>query len=141
MSQTKNSASIDKESNKLTPENQNANAKTSFLKRFFNFDEFITARLVKIVYIIGLVLIPLVTIGGGLVVAVGGLFALISMMQYLTFATAVTQLFFLLLQLVFAVLACVLGILLLRLYCEFIMVIFKINENLQALRDRNAHVG
>ena len=125
----------------MTPEIQDVTAKTSFLKRFFNFDEFITARLVKIVYIIGLVLIPLVTIGGGLVVAVGGLFALISMMQYLTFASVVTQLFLLLLQLLFAVVACVLGILLLRLYCEFIMVIFKINENLQAVRDRNAHLA
>ena len=125
----------------MTPGIQNANAKTSFVKRFFSFDEFITVRLVKVVYVIGLVLIPLITIGGGLVVALGGLFALISMMQYLTFAGVATQLFLLLLQLVISVIACVLGILLLRLYCEFIMVIFKINENLQDLRDRNAQVG
>jgi hypothetical protein len=124
----------------MTPAIQDATTKTSFVKGFFNFDEFITARLVKIVYIVGLVLIPLVTIGGGLVVALGGLFALFAMMQYLTFANVVTQLFLLLLQLVISVVACVLGILLLRLYCEFIMVIFKINENLQTLRNRNAQI-
>ncbi len=124
----------------MTPASQTPIAKTSLLKRLLNFDEFITARLVRIVYIIGLVLIPLVTIGGGLVVAVGGLAALFSMMQYLTFASVVTQLLLLLLQLIISIVACVLGVLLLRLYCEFIMVIFKINENLQALRDRNAHI-
>ena len=121
----------------MTPAIQNPTAKTSFLKGFLNFDEFITARLVKIVYIVGLVLIPLVTIGGGLVVALGGLYALFAMMQYFTFANVVTQLFLIIVQMIIAVVACVLGILLLRLYCEFIMVIFRINENLQALRNRN----
>lgn len=129
-----------KENNKMTPAIQNSTAKTSFLKGFLNFDEFITARLVKIVYVVGLVLIPLVTIGGGLVVALGGLYAIFGMMQYLTFANVVTQLFAILIQLIVSIVACVLGILLLRLYCEFIMVIFKINENLQALRNRNAQV-
>lgn len=124
----------------MTPTTQDPTAKTSFLKRFFNFDEFITARLVKIVYFIGVVLIPLVTIGAGVMVALGGLYALFSMMQYLTFASVVTQLFLIILQMIVSVVACVLGILLLRLYCEFIMVIFKINENLQALRERNAQI-
>lgn len=124
----------------MTPAIQTPTVKTSFLKGFFNFDEFITARVVKIIYIVGLVLIPLVTIGGGLVVALGGLFAMFGMMQYLTFATVVTQLFLIIVQLIVSVVACVLGILLLRLYCEFIMVIFKINENLQALRERNAQI-
>ncbi len=119
---------------------QNPTAKTSFLKGLLNFDEFITARVVKIIYVVGLVLIPLVTVGGGLVVAVGGLFAMVGMMKYLTFATVVTQLFLIIVQLIASLIACVLGILLLRLYCEFIMVIFKINENLQALRNRNAQI-
>src|SRR5688572_8167319 len=105
----------------MTPAIQDPTTKTSFLKGFFNFDEFITARLVKIVYIVGLVLIPLVTIGGGVVVALGGLSAMFAMMQYLTFATAVTQLFLVIVQLVASVVACVVGILLLRLYCEFVM--------------------
>lgn len=124
----------------MTPAIQDATGKTSFLKGFLNFEEFITARVVKIIYIVGLVLIPLVTIGGGLVVALGGLSAMFAMMQYLTFATAVTQLFLIIVQLIASVVACVLGILFLRLYCEFIMVIFKINENLQALRNRNAQI-
>lgn len=124
----------------MTPAIQDATTKTSFLKGFFNFDEFITARVVKIIYIVGLVLIPLVTIGGGLVVALGGLYAMFGMMQYLTFATVVTQLFLIILQLIVSVVGCVLGILLLRLYCEFIMVIFKINENLQALRNGNTQI-
>ena len=122
----------------MTPAIRDASGKTSFLKGFLNFDEFITARVVKIIYIVGLVLIPLVTIGGGLVVALGGLSAMFAMMQYLTFATAVTQLFLIIVQLIASVVACVVGILLLRLYCEFVMVVFKINENLQALRNRNA---
>lgn len=119
---------------------ENPPAKTSFLKGFFNFDEFITTRLVKVVYIVGLVLIPLLTIGVGVVVALGGLFALFSMMQYLSFAAVVTQLFAILLQLIVSIVACVLGILLLRLYCEFILVIFRINDNLQALRNRNTQI-
>ena len=124
----------------MTSAVQDATTKTSFVKGFFNFDEFITARVVKIIYIVGLVLIPLVTVGGGLVVALGGLFAMVGMMQYLTFATVVTQLFLIIVQLIASLIACVLGILLLRLYCEFIMVIFKINDNLQALRNRNAQI-
>ena len=124
----------------MTPAVQDATTKTSFLKGFFNFDEFITARVVKIIYVVGLVLIPLVTIGGGLVVALGGLIAMVGMMQYLTFTTVVTQLFLIIVQLIASLIACVLGILLLRLYCEFIMVIFKINENLQALRNRNTQI-
>lgn len=117
-----------------------ANPKTSFLRGFFNLDEFITTRVVKIIYIVGLVLIPLVTIGGGVVVALGGLAAMFAMMQYLTFANAVTQVFLIIVQLIASVVACVVGILLLRLYCEFVMVIFKINENLQALLNRNAQI-
>ena len=124
----------------MTPAIQSPTAKVSFLRGFFNFDEFITTRVVKIIYVVGLVLIPLVTIGGGLVVALGGLAAMFAMMQYLTFAGAVTQIFFIIVQLIASLVACVLGILLLRLYCEFIMVIFKINENLQALRNRNAQI-
>jgi len=124
----------------MTSAIQTPTAKTSFLRGFFNFDELITARVVKIIYVVGLVLIPIVTIGGGVVVALGGLYAMVAMMQYLTFANAVTQIFLIIVQLIAAVVACVVGILLLRLYCEFIMVIFKINENLQALRNRNAQI-
>ena len=91
----------------MTPATEIPIAKTSFLKGFFNFDEFITARVVKIIYIVGLVLIPLVTIGGGLVVALGGLDAMFAMMQYLTFANAVTQLFLIIVQLIVAVIACI----------------------------------
>ena len=121
---------------------QNPTAKPSFLKGLLNFDEFITARLVKIVYVVGLILIPLITIGGGILVALSSLYALYSVYELLhySFATVLVQLFFIILQLVVAVVACVLGILLLRLYCEFVMVIFKINENLQALRNRNAQI-
>lgn len=124
----------------MTPAIQDATKRTSFLKGFLNFEEFITVRVVKIIYIVGLVLIPLVTIGGGIVVALGGLVAMVGMMNYLTFTTVVTQLFLIIVQLIASLVACVLGILLLRLYCEFIMVIFKINENLQALRNQNAQI-
>jgi hypothetical protein len=126
----------------MTSAIQDPTAKTSFLKGFFNFDEFITVRVVKIIYIVGLVLIPLATIGGGLVVALGSLYTLFTLYEVLhySFATVVTQFFLIILQMIVSVVGCVLGILLLRLYCEFIMVIFKINENLQALRNRNAQI-
>jgi hypothetical protein len=126
----------------MTPATQSTTARSSFLKGLLNFDEFITARLVKIVYVVGLVLIPLITIGGGVLVALSSLYALYSVYELLhySFATVLVQLFLIILQLVVSVVVCVLGILLLRLYCEFVMVIFKINENLQVLRNRNAQI-
>lgn len=109
----------------------NSGAKSSALASFFNFDTFITARVIKVIYIIGLVLIPLGTIGSSA-----------AMFLFLLFnggggAGTIMRGFF---QLAVSVVASLLGILLLRIYCEFIMVIFKINENLQIVRNRGGQI-
>lgn len=102
----------------------------SSLTRLFNFDEFITSRLIKIIYIVGTVLILLITVGAGGLTAVGSFLVALSSFS---FGGILAALFFLILSLIGGAL----GILILRVYCELIMVIFKINENLQVLRDRN----
>ena len=110
----------------MTPDNQNS---APLLTRLFNFDHFITTGLIKIIFIVGMVLILLGAIGGG------GITALTSIALGLktdSFTTILAGIFFLILS----VIGGALGILLLRVYCELIMVIFKINENLQVLRDR-----
>jgi hypothetical protein len=112
----------------MTPSNAVSLGNTSFWNRFLNFDEFITGGLLKIVYIIGVALVLLVTVGGGGFTALG-LIALNSN----SLGAAMGALFFFILSLVGGGL----GLLLWRVYCELIMVIFKINENLQALRDEN----
>lgn len=125
----------------MTPEIQEPIAKTSFLKGFFNFDQFITARLVKVIYVVGFVLILLATVGACGFVAYSGLDQIFSRPGWFPLFERVLQpLFYLIFYIIYYVVACVIGILLLRLYCEFIMVIFKINENLQALRDRNNQI-
>lgn len=101
----------------------------SFVSRLFNFDEFITGRLIKLIFLIGVVLILLGTVGGG------GITALTS------FAVGINQespaaVFFGLFYFVLSLIAGCLAILLLRVYCEIMMVFFKINENLQAIRNR-----
>ena len=120
---------------------ENPAAKTSFLKGLFGFDNFIADRLVKIIYAVGAALILLVTIGGGLLLALTGLYKTYhfyySFPEYSSFSGVISSLFFIVLQALTAIVACVLGILLLRLYCELILAIFKINENLQVLRNRN----
>lgn len=101
---------------------------TSFLQRFLNFDEFITSRLLKIIYLVGAVLIILGTIGVGGLTALASLFAALSSFS---FGGILVAIFFFILSLVSGAL----GLLILRVYCELIMVIFKINENLQLIRD------
>jgi len=112
--------------------------KPSFLKGFFNFDQFITVRLVKIVYVIGFVLIVLATMVSCALAAYGGLDLIISKTSWSPlFENLLRPLFYMAVSIVYYIAAGVLALLLLRLYCEFIMVIFKINENLQGLRNQN----
>ncbi len=108
-------------------------AKKSFLKRFFAFDEFITARLLKIVYILGSVLIVLYIIGQLATVLYLGFQALSNNFHIEKFPGIIGNLLFFIAQ-------GILALLVLRLYCEFIMVIFKIYENLQAVRNRNVQI-
>lgn len=116
---------------------QNPAAKPSFLKGFFNFDNFITVRLVKIVYVLGFVLIVLATMVSCALAVYGGLDIIISKTSWFPlFENLLRPLFNMVLSIVYYVVAGVLALLLLRLYSEFLMVIFKINENLQGLRNQ-----
>jgi hypothetical protein len=105
---------------------------TSVFQRLYNFDQFITGSVIKIIYLIGAVLILLATLGLGGLTALGGL--LVAVTNF-SLGGILTSLFFLVLSLAGGAL----GILILRVYCELIMVVFKINENLQTIRDRNSH--
>ena len=120
---------------------QNPIAKTSFLKGFFNFDTFITTRIVKVIYVVGSVLILLVTIIYCGLAAYGGLDLIFSKSSWFPlFEHLLRPLFYMALSILYFIGSGLLGILLLRLYCEFIMVIFKINENLQCVRNRNGQL-
>ena len=118
---------------------QNSAAIVSFLRGFFSFDTFIIPGLLKVVYIIGVILIPIYTIGGGV------LGALYAFYYWYNTASAYAPTFFEVVKssiwaIVIGIVMCLLGILLLRLYCELLMVIFKINENLQAMRNQDVRV-
>ena len=98
------------------------------LKRFLNFDEFITGRLLKAIYLLGAIIILLAALSLGILPALAGL--MLALNQDF-FRGALVSLFLLALSIGVAVF----GVILWRVYCERIMVIFKINENLQVLRD------
>ena len=121
---------------------ENPLAKKSFLRRFFAFDEFITARILKIVYILGVVLILLATVGACGFTLYSGLDQIFYNRpgRFGLFDRVLQPLFYLIFYIIYYVVAGVLAILVLRLYCEFIMVIFKINENLQGLRNRSGQI-
>ena len=114
----------------MTLINESSIEDVSFLKRFFNFDEFITSRLLKIIYFVGAILILLTTVGAGGLTSLGSLFVALSSFS---FGGILAALFFFVLSLISGAL----GLLLLRVYCELIMVVFKINENLEFIRDKN----
>ena len=102
---------------------------SSFWKRFLNFDQFITGNVLKIIYLVGLGLILLATIGGGLMY----LGTLLIAVANFSLGGILMAFFLFIVNLIIGALL----ILILRVYCELIMVIFKINENLQTIRDRN----
>ena len=115
-----------------------ATAKGSFLKALFSFDRFVTVPIVKFVFYIGTALILLLTIGGGLYMTLWRVY--LAYEYYHAFSGLLSDIFYIIFQAVVAIVSCVMGILLLRLYCEFILAIFKINENLQAMRNRETSV-
>ena len=92
----------------------------------------------KVVYVVGIVLILIATVGACGFAAYSGLYQIYSRSSiFPLFEHLIGPLFFMILAIIYYIVACLIGILLLRLYCELIMVIFKINENLQVVRDRN----
>lgn len=112
---------------------QQTTANASSSGDFFSFDKFITTRLVKIIFVVGISLILSATLVG----AVPTLFAALDIFGHTSMSNGLSVLFFALLKIVTMVIGSLLAILLLRIYCEFIIVIFKINENLQIIRNRN----
>jgi hypothetical protein len=105
--------------------------KESFnLGRFVNFDELITGRFLKILYLAGSALILLGAVGMGGLTAITGFFVAL---QQASPAGVFASLFWFVLILVGGFVWLILW----RVYCEIIMIFFKINENLQAIRDLN----
>ena len=90
------------------------------LNDFLSFDTFIFPRIVRLVYFLGLILVGLGAIAGVL----GGLAVM--------FAEPGAGL----LTIVMALIGAALGALVWRLVVEFWLVIFSINDNLKAIRDR-----
>ena len=101
----------------------------SFWTRFFNFDEFITSGLIRIIYIAGSALMLLAAISVGVLPSVG---SLIIALGSFSLSGILLALFFL----TFSLISGALGMLLLRVYCELLIAIFKINENLQVIREK-----
>jgi hypothetical protein len=112
------------------PTGRTTTANSSLIGSLFNFDRFITPTIIKFIYIIGLVLIPLATIGS---VAAMFLFALVKGAG----AAFILPAF---IQLIVGIITSLIAILMLRIYCECVAVIFKVKEDLQILK-RNEDIA
>lgn len=90
------------------------------IQRWIQFDDFVTPNVITIIYVLGVIAISLfslfILLGGGLMGAMGD-----------------SGGFGFLIGLVTAVLVFVLGNLLLRVYCEILIVIFKIHGHLKSI--------
>lgn len=106
------------------PTAQTTLAKSSLIGSLFSFDRFITPTIIKIIYIIGLVIIPLAMIGSVLAMF---LFAVVKGAGAAFILPAFVQL-------IVGIITSLLAILMLRIYCECVSVIFKIKEDLQILK-------
>jgi hypothetical protein len=83
------------------------------MRDFLTFDEFITPRVIQVLFLIGLVLIAVGLIGG-----------LISMVAYSFWQGLVS------------IITLLASVLLWRVYCELIMVFFDIRAKLQTIAER-----
>ena len=97
------------------------------LSRFFTFEEFLTPSFIRVVFIVGIAVFILGSIGGfiSLCVTSYGLVQTSPALGVIVF----------LLGIVLLLLSTIVYIILWRLYCEFVLVVFKINENLQIIKD------
>ena len=82
------------------------------IKKLFNFDEMVTPKVIKIIFWIGIVLI-----------AAYSLFTFV-----LALNTGENFLF------LFGILAIIIGPIMLRVYCEMIIIMFKIYEEIKKIR-------
>jgi len=106
------------------PTGQTVAAKSSLIGSLFRFDKFITPPIIKIIYIVGLVIIPLAMIGS---VAAMFLFALVKGAG----AAFIMPAF---IQLIVGIIASLAAVLMLRIYCECVSVLFQVKEDLQTLK-------
>lgn len=106
------------------PTGQATPAKQSLIGGLFSFDKFITPTIIKIIYIVGLVIIPLAMIGS---VAAMFLFALFKGAGAAFILPA-------LVQLVGGIITSLIAVLMLRIYCECVSVLFQVKEDLQILK-------
>lgn len=105
-----------------------SNVEDALWFRLINFDEFITSKLIKIIYVGGTALILIGAIGGG---GISSLTSLIVAFKLDSPTAIIGSLFFFLVSLV----AGLLFALLFRVYCELLIAIFKINESLIAIKE------
>jgi len=99
--------------------------------RFLSFDELFTIKFIRIIFIAGLILSTLSAFLLGLAVV-------ISAIQFIgtgDMSKMVTGVITLVVGMLANLLGYITSVIFWRMYCEFIVVAFKINENLQNLRD------
>lgn len=83
------------------------------MNKFLNFDEFITPQLIQLLFVF-LIIADLISAVGAFF-TVGGFFGFIA-----------------------AVAVLILSVILSRVFCELLIVVFKINENLKAIRNEKS---
>jgi len=88
----------------------------------FSFEEFITIRIIKVIFILGLILIGLGALGALVAGLSGG-------------GTSAV------LSLIFVPLGALVGIIFFRVYLELVVVIFRIGENASEIADNTAGPG
>jgi hypothetical protein len=92
-------------------------------KDLFQWDRFITPTIIKTFYWLVIVLVVLSGLSG----VFSGL-ALIAVSPFVGFVTVLSSL-----------MAVVVGVVLARIGTEFVLIVFRINEHLGAIRDQGAH--
>jgi hypothetical protein len=97
--------------------------------RFLNFDVFITTRIMKILYVVGTILI---IVGSLIAAAVSGVSGIMMAVK-----DAPGPGLMMVLMAIAYLIGGVLWALFFRVWCEVLIVAFKINENLQAIRERS----
>lgn len=97
------------------------------MSRFLSFDKLVTPAIMKVLYIVGTVLIVLGTLIGAAVTAVGGIVAAVRM-EHFPFALAALG------SAVLYVILGLVGAVFFRIWCEVLVILFRIHEHLQAIR-------
>ena len=90
------------------------------IQKWINFDEFVTPKIITIVYVLGVIGITILSlfmlVGGGGMGGMGGNAGL-----------------GLLIGLILAIIIFVVGNILLRVYCEILIIVFKIHDHLDSV--------